>query len=305
MSTFQENLSKYYNWTIDFSNKVIFEYERFLRLKSTYNDIISSTYIDKLWKYHILNVEDYYNYCTRTFGKIINYDQYDNTNNMIKILNTINHYTNTYGEIQNKNIWLFNLELNVDQIKSLNIMSISNNQNITTNINTPMNTHMNTNMNTHMNTHMNTNMNTNMNTHMNTNMNTHMNLTPTMATNIIPNIITHIEKLPSYSENKPDMLSLKLYFIYKNSKSANNQIHKQIVPYKPSIYNETIENLIDLIAKEINIIKNNIVLKLHPEINVTGYDKISYLINDTLRTTTPVNTLINKNYNFIIVEINN
>jgi hypothetical protein len=249
MSTFQENIAKYYNWNIDYTNQVIYEYEKFIYLKSKYNDIIPSIDIDKLWKYHIFSVNEYYNYCMQNCGKIINYDPFEEIN-IQKISNTINSYKNIFGDILYKNIWIFDVKVNIDEIGILsNIYSTLPNNNLILQNNNPI--------------------------------------------------------YPSYIENKPDMLSLKLYFIYKNNKNTDPRYDKQLISYKPSNINETVNTIIDMVSSQLNISKDNIILKLHPEINLAGYDKISYLNNGNLRETLSLSNLINKSYNFIIVEMNN
>ena len=227
MTTFEENISKYFNWTIDYTHKVIYEYERFLYLKATYLDILPSCDIHKLWKYHIFIPIEYYNYCITKFSKIINYNPNQKIiNNYNDILNTLTCYKNTFGEIIYKDVWIFDIKLNIENITLL--------------INNPI-----------------------------------------------------CDTIPSYIENKPENGYLKLYFIY----------NKELVTYKPFNISESINTLIDMISKQINIPNNNIIIKLHPDINILGYDKLTYFNNDIIKLNSLLNTLINKSYNFFIVDI--
>jgi hypothetical protein len=56
MSSFEEQIANNFKWSLEYCNKVIFEYERFLTLKLTSNNIVPSIDIYKLWKYHILHL---------------------------------------------------------------------------------------------------------------------------------------------------------------------------------------------------------------------------------------------------------
>jgi hypothetical protein len=247
MSILNETISKHYNWSIDYTNKVIHEYERFMYIKANFIDILQPNDIDKLWKYHILLPENYYNYCISQFGKIINYNQIEiQENNYSKLSNTLTYYKNTFGEITYKDVWMFNLKLNIEQIVC-NFNNISENSSLSSN--------------------------------------------KFIIKQEQPSIINN--NYPSYIENKPDIGTIKLYFSY----------NKQFITYKPSSISETIETLKNLISKEINIDKKNIILKLHPDINIIGFDKISHLNNGIIKDSSFLSTLINKNYGFIIVEV--
>jgi hypothetical protein len=203
-------------------------------LKSNNNNIICSNDIHKIWKFHVLSVEEYYNYCMTKFGKIINYNFIENEDKELLsemkinyILATINYYKSIYSNFMYKNVWNFNVNLSISDIEVLN----NNNKEI----------------------------------------------------------------FPSYIENIPEIGTIKLYFIY----------NKQFITYKPSSISETIESLKKLISKEINIDNKNIILKLHSEINIIGFDKNSYLTNGIIKDSSFLSTLINKKYNYIIVELNN
>ena len=229
MTTFEENISKYFNWTIDYTNKVIYEYERFLYLKANNLDIIPSNDIYKLWKYHILIPTEYYNYCISKYSKIIDFNPNQKfINNYINIFNTLTCYKNTFGNIIYNDVWIYDIKINIEDIGLLENKSVNN-------------------------------------------------------------------IIPSYIENKPQDGYLTLYFVY----------NKQSLIYKPFNISESVNTLIDMISKQINISHNNINIKLHPEINIVGYDKLTYINNGILRTSSLLNTLINKSYNFFVVELIN
>jgi hypothetical protein len=263
MSSFQENIAKYHNWTIEYTNQVIHEYERFINLKATNTNIIPSEDINNLWQYHILNPSEYYNYCNTRFGKIIDYTFIDeNLDIFTNISNTLIQYKNVFGDITYKNVWIFNLKLNIEQFNLLN-----NSQSTKSTIQ-PFQTIQS---------------------------NQHFQTTQTIRTNII--------SYPPYNDNKPEVGFFKLYIVYKNNINLNPEFDKKIFDYKPSSINETIDIFIDVISKQINIIKNNITIKLHPEINIAFMDKSTILFNNLLKKTLPLNILINKYYNFLIIEI--
>jgi len=71
MSTFEEKISQFYGWNLDLTKQIIFEYERFLQIKSIQNDVVPSEKINMCWEYHILNMEFYFNYSNTKFNKII------------------------------------------------------------------------------------------------------------------------------------------------------------------------------------------------------------------------------------------
>ena len=71
MSSFEEQLAKYNDWSLDYCKKVIFEFERFITIRANNNDTSPPDKIEKLWHSLILNTEFYINYCNNKFGKII------------------------------------------------------------------------------------------------------------------------------------------------------------------------------------------------------------------------------------------
>ena len=98
MSTFEQKIANLNNWTIELTHKIIFEYDRFLSIKSSNPDLIPPDKIEKLWKFHILLTENYYNYCNQKFNKIIHYDHtllYTSAEKLNKILTTIKIYKRT------------------------------------------------------------------------------------------------------------------------------------------------------------------------------------------------------------------
>ena len=122
MSSFEENIAKYNNWSIDFCNKVIFEFERFISIRSNNPNTSPSDYIDKLWHSIILNTEFYIDYCLKKFGKIIHhntFDSFDLNQRKIRIINTINIYKSTYDSFMYPEIWNCNFDLSISDMEKL------------------------------------------------------------------------------------------------------------------------------------------------------------------------------------------
>lgn len=273
MSTFEENIAKYHNWDIILCNKVIFEYERFLFLKSYYLDAFPSEYIKKLWQYHILNTEHYFNYCMSKFNKIIHHninDYIDSTNCDNKIIGTINEYKKNFGNFMYYEVWKNDINY------LYNLLSPEIPLSKSTDINN----------------------------------NTIICYCPSDTT------------IPSYHHNKPLDTELKLYFIFSgmyrtNKKNNYLNFHKKIIVYTPKNDNETIDTLKDLIINDIHIDKKLINIKVHPEIkiNVTDTDSLFdysnklnvksplFSCDHKLYSTSSLNDLISKSYNFLIVKI--
>jgi hypothetical protein len=384
-NTLPELISKYYNWSLDYTNQVIFEYERFIYLKSNNPNVCPSTDIYKLWKYHNLVTENYYNYCLSKYNKIINFDFIDNLDKdqyISMLLNTITLYKSAFGEITYKDIWNCNITLSIEQLLLFNNF-INNSKNIETNYSNSL-IYSGTNMkensinvsnfsvdkqlfsgmkmkestgslllsgnpssqllpgtqNTQLlpgtqNTQLlpgtqNTQLlpgtqNTQLlpgtqNTQLlpgtqNTQLlsgtqNTQLlsgtqNTQLLSGTNVDNFIVNNI--YPSYVENKPANDEFKIYFFYKNDKNqnVNTTYDKQIVTYKSSIINETVDNLIDIISKQLNIEKKRINIIPHPLLNILGFDKITYLDNGYIRPNISMSNLLRKTFNFLLVELDN
>ena len=95
-------------WSDEYANNVAFEYSRFLKLRSLNEQLSPSDDIDKLWHQHLLNTKNYYNYCFAKFNKFVHHDPTDSSDQQARqkrLANTIQIYVNTFGPINNKQIW--------------------------------------------------------------------------------------------------------------------------------------------------------------------------------------------------------
>jgi len=270
MNSFEEQISKHYKWTLDYSNKVIFEYERFLTLKSTESKVIPSNDIDKLWRYHIYNVNNYTNYCVNKFKKIINYNLEKNIeedkNNFYA---TINYYKMTFGEFKYPEVWNYTLSITINEVNTI--------------LNAPKQQH-------------------------------YQQINNENSIWKIPNQVTYQQtyqqtnqqiNIPSYVENKPNQGEFKVFIYFKNVMNGYESYDKKIIPYISSNQFETIDMFKDLVSKTININKNIFNISLHPNILINALDKFTYLLNNYLKSNILLKDLLNKGYNFFIIEINN
>lgn len=108
MTSFEQKIANYNNWSIEFTKNVIFEYERFLSIKSNDIDSIPSDKIEEVWKFHILSTENYQNYCNQKFNKFIHYDQtkeFSSEEKLKKIINTLTIYKNMFGIVIYPDVW--------------------------------------------------------------------------------------------------------------------------------------------------------------------------------------------------------
>jgi hypothetical protein len=122
MSTFEQKIANLNNWTIELTHKIIFEYERFLTIKASNQDLIPPDKIEKLWIFHILLTENYYNYCNHKFNKIIHYDHtliHTSEEKLNKILTTIKIYKNVFGTITNPEVWSLSCEFNFNDLEKI------------------------------------------------------------------------------------------------------------------------------------------------------------------------------------------
>lgn len=120
MSSFEEQISDYNKWTIDYTKKVIVEYERFMILKSTNPNSSPSESIEKLWHYHILCTESYYNYCMQKFNKIIHHNINNNIDQYTKIsllVSTIQQYKQYFNNFIHEEIWIQNISISPNLIE--------------------------------------------------------------------------------------------------------------------------------------------------------------------------------------------
>ena len=136
MSTFEEQIAIYHNWSIEYCNKVIFEYERFLYLRADNSNMIASDDIYKLWKYHILTTENYSTYCLTKFGKVINHNPFIELNKETRnnrFIQTLEEYIKRFSNIMYQDVWICNIELPINLIFSSYTTIYNNNTNNNTN----------------------------------------------------------------------------------------------------------------------------------------------------------------------------
>jgi hypothetical protein len=99
-----------YEWSDDYANLVFVEYERFLLLRLTNENLSPSEDIDKLWHTHILCSKHYETYCQEKFNKFIHHDAIDSiesddkTPRINRITNTLIEYKKQFGNY-NEIVW--------------------------------------------------------------------------------------------------------------------------------------------------------------------------------------------------------
>jgi hypothetical protein len=271
MSLIEQHISKVNNWTIEYCNKVIFEFERFLSIKISDNNVYPSNDINKLWESIILNTEFYINYCNQKFNKIIYFNQIENndeTTKKNKILNLFKLYKTMYGEFKYPEVWNYTITLTPNDINTI-MNSLNTQNNVLT---MPQNDILN------------------------------QNQTQNQTQNQ-----NQINTIPNYQQNKPVNGEIKLYFYFKDSVPSNaTQFDKKIVGYIPTNQTDTVESLKNLILNDIKIDKNNVNILLHPEIVINGLDKYVYFFStntSSLKSTIFLKDLVAKSYNFLIIEM--
>jgi len=114
-------VKKEYKWNTRFAGKVVYEYKRFMYLRSLDSDCSPSDSIDQFWKVHILYTENYNRFCIENFGKFIHHNSDESLDQEFKqktIGRTIKLYMKTYPSVTYPDVWDINLELaNVDLTK--------------------------------------------------------------------------------------------------------------------------------------------------------------------------------------------
>ena len=129
MSSFEEQIAIYNEWSNEYCSKVIAEYERFIILRSNNFNIFPSDDIKDVWHFHILNTEMYSKFCLEKFGKIIHYSPIEMLNTEIKknnLINTIISYKNLFGNFLYPEVWECNLKMCVLDLENLNKNNITN-----------------------------------------------------------------------------------------------------------------------------------------------------------------------------------
>lgn len=110
------------NWTDKYTREVLFEYERFLILRESDNQLSPSDDIDRFWHIHILCSQHYTEYCLSKFNKYIHHnalDSMDQPARLHRLSNTLNEYTKHFGDA-NKLIWTNNVGVGGNDQTSIN-----------------------------------------------------------------------------------------------------------------------------------------------------------------------------------------
>jgi hypothetical protein len=101
-------ISEYYNWLNEYTKMVVYEYDKFMEIVNSTNNLrlIPPDDIEKCWQAHILDTELYYKYCIEKFGRMIHYKPIlDHINKRENIQKTYKLYLEKYGNTKNKIIW--------------------------------------------------------------------------------------------------------------------------------------------------------------------------------------------------------
>ena len=96
-----------YKWTYKHATSVFIEYEKFLFLRSTNDQLSPSSDIDDLWHTHILCTKQYELYCMHKFKTMIHHDALDSidqTARIDRLKNTLVEYKRIFGEYDAR-IW--------------------------------------------------------------------------------------------------------------------------------------------------------------------------------------------------------
>src|SRR6185312_12171046 len=111
----QINLSPVVNYLVrnhtfsnDYCMTVLFEYKRFMSLKSQYPFMSPSDNIDKFWHAHLLYTQLYYDYCMTNFHRLIHHDPdmaIDQKARQVRITNTLKQYEKDYGKPRYPEVW--------------------------------------------------------------------------------------------------------------------------------------------------------------------------------------------------------
>ena len=116
---------KLYNWDNKYTYSVLYEYERFMYIRSLDSYTSPPESIEKFWHIHILYTENYYNYCIDNYGKFIHHNP-DTSLDQKRITNTIKLYIQIFPSVGYPEIWNINTELaNIDLTQSSNLISSS------------------------------------------------------------------------------------------------------------------------------------------------------------------------------------
>lgn len=140
MSLDLETISICNEWSLDFTEKISFEYERFLILRSLNSKLLPSDLIYKFWLAHILDTSSYCQYCLYRFNKIIDnnfIELLDQKLKNIRIAHTIIKYKDTFGNPIYPEIWLDNIKKTSFNVKSYEYLQIYQNSVDLTNITKP------------------------------------------------------------------------------------------------------------------------------------------------------------------------
>ena len=275
MTSFEQKIANYNNWSIEYTNDVIFEYERFLLIKSNNIDSIPSDKIEKLWKFHILSMENYKNYCNQKFNKIINYDhtnEISSEEKLKKIINTIKIYKCMFGTVLYPDIWSFECKFTFADLDKISFFFETLPQPIFSQpiFSQPINSQP---INSQP-----------------------INSQPIFSQPIFSQQIFSQPQIPDYKSNRPVKDHIKIYIKYQNPNKHSQNM--KLVDYK-FLPNDSYQTIKQIISFEEQYPVKNIKITPHPEIlNKNFLNIITNEINEYFL----VSSLINY-YDFIIAEI--
>jgi hypothetical protein len=136
----KSEIVKHYNFTIEYVDKIAYEFERFMELKNLDSECSPSDDIDLLWHQVILDTEFYSNYCTNRFNKIIHHkpqNAIDQEERKIRLNKTIELYKKTFLQCPDEIVWLNTTKINKEPIKEIinkKNNNVKNNENVTLNV---------------------------------------------------------------------------------------------------------------------------------------------------------------------------
>lgn len=286
-----EQAAKYNNWTLEYCQQVIPEYERFIEIKAnnSLTELTPSDDIKKMWQFHILNTEIYCNYCMSKFNKIIHHTlptsvQPNNLTNLQSnkenYIKTINLYKSTFGEFLFKNVWNIQLNFSVDEVvaNQPNPLTQPNQLNQQPQINSFFQPQL----------------------QQPPQINSFFQ--PQINSFFQPNNQTPTYQTPVYSQNKPPKNTINIYIHYLKQKNENMH-DKQTINLSPSD-TDTINELINLLVVNLKVKKEQIHIKPHNEISPYIYQSYLNIINKKLNESVLIKNLITVGCDFFIVEIN-
>jgi len=102
-------LMKNNNWDLQYTEKVIIEYLKFMCVASKVDVVVPSIAIDEAWHTHILNTRDYMNFCLENYGTIIHHTPSPVNDELINQFDeTKTTYEKMFGTVPSSDVWSSN-----------------------------------------------------------------------------------------------------------------------------------------------------------------------------------------------------